>query len=205
MVISLSKRKSRPLNNSSASLTGAVYQRHRHDFRSFCHWGQRVKIEFNLVFFLIYPWPYWFPASYICTQKYINNFNTLPLSSKSHLYYLFIPHYTANFPSTCSTSKGNTDQKKNLSISYHSAILNGSQYLYIMLSTLQYHYRLNSSGCKKYHSEHKACNSNNEKRVVSVFQQEWKIKITKALSSKENWQIKGTKIKYSWLILWNGR
>lgn len=64
-----------------------------------------------------------------------------------------------------------------------------------MLSTLQYHYRLNSAGCKKYHSEHKAYNSSNEKRVISVFQLEWKIKITKALSSKENWQIKGTKNK----------
>lgn len=95
-----------------------------------------------------------------------------------------------------STFKGNrVEKKKNLSISYHSAILNGSQYLYIMLSTLQYHYRLNSAGCKKYHSEHKAYNSSNEKRVISVFQLEWKIKITKALSSKENWQIKGTKNK----------
>lgn len=94
-----------------------------------------------------------------------------------------------------STSQGNTEQKKNISRSYHSAVLNGSQYLYIMLSALQYYYRLNSAGCKKYHSEHKAYNSNNEKRVISVFQLEWKIRITKALSSKENWQIKGTKNK----------
>lgn len=62
-----------------------------------------------------------------------------------------------------------------------------------MGAALQYHYRLNTAGCKKYHSERKAYNSNNEKRVISVFQLEWKIKITKALSSKENWQIKGTK------------
>lgn len=111
-----------------------------------------------------------------------------------NLYYLLLLHLLLPFLLQHSTSKGNRVEK-NLSISYHSATLNGSQYLYIMPSTLQYHYRLNSAGCKKYHSEHKAYNSSNEKRVISVFQLEWKIKITKALSSKENWQIKGTKNK----------
>lgn len=143
--------------------------------------------------FFIYPCPYRFPASY--TDKYIKKLYTSPLSNKSHLYYLLLCHTLLPFLLQHSTSKGNRVEKKNLSISYHSAILNGSQYLYIMLSTLQYHYRLNSAGCKKYHSEHKAYNSSNEKRVISVFQLEWKIKITKALSSKENWQIKGTKNK----------
>lgn len=155
-----------------------------------------VELKYNLIslwFFLICQCPYWFPAS--CTDKYIKKLYTPPLSNKSHLYYLLLLHILLPFLLQYSTSKGNRVEKKPLSISYHSAILNGSQYLYIMLSTLQYHYRLNSASCKKYHSEHKDCNSSNEKRVISVFQLEWKIKITKALSSKENWQIKGTKNK----------
>lgn len=93
------------------------------------------------------------------------------------------------------TFSGKQRAEKMFPISCRSAVPNGSQYLYIMRSTLQYHYRLTSTGCKKYHSEHQTCNSSNEKRVIFVFQLEWKIKITSALSSKENWQITGTKNK----------
>lgn len=74
--------------------------------------------------------------------------HTLPLSIKLHHYCMLLLIIMLTFPPQCLTSQGNKDQKIIFSISCHSAILNGRQYLYIMRSTLQYHYGLNGAGCK---------------------------------------------------------
>lgn len=64
-----------------------------------------------------------------------------------------IPMTSANFPRWClDANEPKLEciiQTYIKSISYHTTGFNGSQYLYIILSTLHFHYGLNSAGHKK--------------------------------------------------------
>ena len=73
------------------------------------------------------------------------------------LLFTIYSYYDANFPLWCIVANeqklGCMIHKYINIIGYHTTGFNGSQYQYIIFSTLQFHYGLNTAGRKKEHSE----------------------------------------------------
>ena len=87
-------------------------------------------------------------------------------------------------------------------ISYHTTGFNGSQYQYIIFSTLQFHYGLNTAGRKKEHSESTPVIIIMKKTgVIALPNLNEKLKLLGHLAQRKIGKLTNQETKYSWLIL----
>ena len=123
------------------------------------------------------------------------------------LLFTIYSYYDANFPLWCLVANeqklGCMIHKYINIISYHTTGFNGSQYQYIIFSTLQFHYGLNTTGRKKEHSEPMPVIVIMKKKgVIALPNLNEKLKLLGHLAQRKIGKLTNQETKYSWLILW---